>query len=387
MAAMTAITSFFGMGRGVREERGPALAITVPEGGAMSEIPAPRNIWWVAMWSQDLRPGELLSRRIMNEPLVFYRTGDGRPAALLDRCAHRWAPLSRGKLVDDRLVCPYHGLEFDPHGVCVRNPHPNYAIPQAMRVRSYPVAEKHSLLWIWMGDAPADESLIPDFRALDPDAPEPPGPRNHLLMSASWDLIMDNLLDLSHVAYLHDGTLGNLSFVEAEVAIEEHSPTSITVIRENKDVPVTHMFDLLLYGQHPRVDVVGNQRWHAPACLFVDAGALPVGATRAQGTGIYGYHFLTPETDTTTHYNFVATRWNPISRGEAADAEMARQIADLRKRVFIDEDGVMIAAQQLRVLESGQRALTPVMLGIDAGVERVHRLLRQLSESEHTAQV
>lgn len=350
----------------------------------MSEIPTLRNIWWVAMWSQDLRPGELLARRIMNEPLVFYRTGDGRPAALLDRCAHRWAPLSLGKLVaEDRLACPYHGLEYGPDGMCARNPHPNYKIPAAMRVRSYPLAEKHSIIWIWMGDGAPDESLIPDFSPLDPDAPAPAGRRDHLLMSASWDLIMDNLLDLSHVAYLHDGTLGNPSFVEAEILVEEHSPTSVTVIRENKDIPVTGLLDLLLYGEYPRVDVVGNQRWHAPACLFVDAGAMPVGTSRAQGTGIHGYHFLTPETDTSTHYHFVATRWNPISRGEDADAVMAREIADLRKRVFVDEDGVMIAAQQKRINESGKANLKPVLLGIDGGVERVHRLLRQLSANEH----
>ena len=349
----------------------------------MNDVPTLRNIWWVAMWSQDLRPGELLARRIMNEPLVFFRGDDGRPAALLDRCPHRWAPLSLGKLVGvDRLRCPYHGLEFGADGTCVRNPHPNYVIPAAMRVRSYPLAEKHSLIWIWMGDAAPDESMIPDFSPLDPDAPEPPGRRDHILMSASWDLIMDNLLDLSHVAYLHDGSLGNASFVDAEIVVEQHSPTSLTVNREHKDVPVTRFMDLLMFGQYPRIDVIGNQRWHAPACLFVDAGGMPVGASRAQGTGIMGYHFLTPETDTSTHYHFVATRWNPISRSDEENAAMALQIADLRKTIFVDEDGAMIAAQQQRVLEAGKENLRPVLLGIDAGVERVHRLLRQLRDNE-----
>ena len=64
----------------------------------MNEVPTLRNIWWVALWSEDLRPGQLFARRIMNQPLVFYRDAEGKPVALLDRCAHRWAPLSAGKL-------------------------------------------------------------------------------------------------------------------------------------------------------------------------------------------------------------------------------------------------------------------------------------------------
>ena len=95
----------------------------------MIDAPTPRDTWWVAMWSQELTAGQMVARRIMNEPLVFFRTEDGRPSALLNSCAHRWAPLSRGTLnADDRIVCPYHGLEYDAHGVCVKNPHPNYAI-------------------------------------------------------------------------------------------------------------------------------------------------------------------------------------------------------------------------------------------------------------------
>ena len=148
--------------------------------------PAPRNIWWMAMWSQDLTPGQMLSRRIMDEPLVFYRLQDGTPAALSDRCAHRWAPLSKGKVrADDSLQCPYHGLEFDQHGVCVRNPHPNYKIPATMRVRSYPLVEKHSAVWIWMGTAAPDPSLIPDFGWLDFGA-NPIDRRNYLQMPCAW---------------------------------------------------------------------------------------------------------------------------------------------------------------------------------------------------------
>jgi nitrite reductase/ring-hydroxylating ferredoxin subunit len=83
-----------------------------------------RNAWYVAGWSQDLGKDQLLARTILNQPVVLYRKADGGVAALEDRCAHRFAPLSAGRLVgDDRVQCLYHGLEFDPAGNCAKNPH------------------------------------------------------------------------------------------------------------------------------------------------------------------------------------------------------------------------------------------------------------------------
>ena len=353
----------------------------------MIEVPTLRNTWWVAMWAQDLPPGQLVARRIMNEPLVFYRTEDGHPTALLDRCAHRWAQLSLGKLLPEgRVACPYHGLEFDAHGICVRNPHPNYKIPPGMRVRSYPLAEKHSAIWIWMGDGDPDESLIPDFSMLDYDAPDPVAKRDYLLMHASWDLVTDNLLDLSHTAFLHYGLLGNEGTIEADTVVQQQG-NSITIKRDYKDIPVVKFFDLLLYQDGQNVDMFNYLTWHAPACMINDTGAMRPGTTREHGTGIKGIHFLTPETDTTSHYHFAASRWNVFPRSEAENAELLRQIAELRKVAFKDQDEVVIAAQQMRVNEAGKENLHPVLIGVDAGVERAHRILREMAEREHRAPV
>src|SRR5437868_2159986 len=85
-----------------------------------------RNSWYVAMWAEELVPGKLVSRTILNEPVVFFRKEDGSVAAITDRCAHRFAPLSMGKLMPgDRVQCIYHGLEFGANGACVKNPHGN----------------------------------------------------------------------------------------------------------------------------------------------------------------------------------------------------------------------------------------------------------------------
>src|SRR3977135_4689040 len=115
-----------------------------------------RNAWFVAAWSDDLADGQLLARTILKEPGVLYRKSDGHVAALQDRCPHRFAPLSMGKVVNgDSIQCPYHGLEFDASGVCVLNPHGSKNIPPRARVRSYPGTEKHKAIRIWRGEEQA----------------------------------------------------------------------------------------------------------------------------------------------------------------------------------------------------------------------------------------
>ena len=123
-----------------------------------------RNAWYVAAWADDLGDGQVLGRTILKEPVVLYRMANGEVAAIQNRCSHRFAPLSMGKIVGgNRLQCPYHGLEFDASGACVLNPHGNKHIPSRAHIRGFPVTEKHKAIWIWMGDQPADPAKVPDF--------------------------------------------------------------------------------------------------------------------------------------------------------------------------------------------------------------------------------
>ncbi len=134
--------------------------------------------------------------------------------ALEDRCAHRMAPLSRGRVEGDRIVCGYHGLEYGPDGKCAHNP---YGKPPALaKVRRFPLVEKHQAMWIWMGEAKPDESQIPDFSILDVPDETAAMRRDHVTFDAPWDLISDNLIDLSHVSFLHAGILGNAEMVVLE---------------------------------------------------------------------------------------------------------------------------------------------------------------------------
>ena len=171
-----------------------------------------RNYWYVAASDHDVQR-QPLGRIILGEPIVFYRLEDGTPVALEDRCAHRHLPLSMGKLVGDTLQCHYHGLRYDKTGTCVRVPGQDM-IPRSARVKSYPVVERYHWLWIWMGDpALADPDKIPDFHWFDD--PENWGAKGQYLhVKANWQLIVDNLLDLTHLAFVHETTIGNSALVD-----------------------------------------------------------------------------------------------------------------------------------------------------------------------------
>ena len=165
-----------------------------------------QDAWYVAAWTHELEAGRIHARTIIDQPLVLYRTGDGGIVAFEDRCCHRFAPLSLGRLEGDDLRCMYHGLKFAPDGRCIEIPGQR-VIPQSACVRRYPVEVVGSWAWVWMGDAAsADPASIPSSLALDD-----PGYRlmaSHLDYAAHYLLIDDNLLDLSHLSFAHEKTLG-----------------------------------------------------------------------------------------------------------------------------------------------------------------------------------
>ncbi len=342
-----------------------------------------RNTWYVAMWSQDLAPGQVIGRRLLNEPVVLFRGEDGTLGALKDRCPHRFAPLSLGKVVDGcQIKCGYHGLQFDASGACVKNPHGHQRIPPASNVRSYPVIERHSAIWIWMGDQPADPAAVPDFSMLGENSGHEVSRRDWLRMEASYDLIVDNLMDLSHTSFLHEGILGNEETIGAQITFEA-TPSSVKVGRFSPDVPIPGFFDLMYRRDGRRVDYWADIRWMVPACLINDTGVTDPGAPRTQGTGIFGMHFLTPETDSTCWYHFAAVRQNPITWGEPIDTEIRDKIAQLRRYAFEDQDQVMIRAQQHRIAEADE-PLKAVILESDIGVERYKRIMAGLMSKERT---
>lgn len=338
-----------------------------------------RNLWYVALWSQDLAAGKMISRTLLNEDVLLFRDENGVVSALEDRCPHRSAPLHLGKIVDGHHIrCAYHGLEFNGHGQCVHNPHTPGKIPAAAKVRSYPVAEKHSLIWIWMGDRPANPSRIPSFELLD--GGHEVSKRDYLLMQANYSLIVDNLMDLSHTAFLHDGILGSEETILAEQSVAQVGD-QVTVKRHMPDVPVPGLFDLMYKRNGRNVDFWADIRWDAPGCLLNDTGVTAVGAPHGEGTGIYGMHFVTPETASTSHYHFAAVRQNPIVWEEPIATEIREKISDLRRYAFEFQDKIVIEGQQKVINRLGH---TPgfVLLATDGGTVRYRKILDAMLAAE-----
>lgn len=167
----------------------------------------PKNCWYCAGWEFDLSQSAdaLLAREIAGEPIVLYRTPAGDIVAMEDRCCHRQAPLSLGTKEGDAIRCGYHGLKFAPDGTCIEIPGQQH-IPPTARVRTFPVTVKDSWMWVWIGEKDADNSLICD--AVGPDNPDWNICTSQTEIHTNYRLEIANLMDLSHVTWVHRATLG-----------------------------------------------------------------------------------------------------------------------------------------------------------------------------------
>jgi phenylpropionate dioxygenase-like ring-hydroxylating dioxygenase large terminal subunit len=178
--------------------------------------PFVRNQWYVIAFSHEVEIGRPFSRKCMNEPVLLFRQSDGIVAALFDRCPHRGVPLSQGRVLNHTVECAYHGFQFDRTGRCVMIPTQQH-IPQAASTRSYPVVEQMQFIWIWMGDpAKADPALVPGYAEMgcgDSDRPWYFEPYFMMEIKANYSLLFENLLDTSHISFLHIGGIdgGNMA--------------------------------------------------------------------------------------------------------------------------------------------------------------------------------
>lgn len=340
-----------------------------------------RNAWYVAMWAEQLKPSQPQERTIIGESLVIYRGTQGQPIALQNRCPHRSAPLHMGRVcTNGNIECGYHGLQFNESGACVVNPHGKGVIPVAAKLRAFEAVEKHSLIWVWMGDGQADAALIPNLSIIDTAPAQDVTYRDVLEMKAGYELVIDNLLDLSHTGFLHRGVLGNSDTVSAEIKVRQDGD-AITVGRWMPGVVIPGLFDIMFPRKSDIVDLWAEITWLAPCSLINDSGVTAPGTSREQGTGIYGLHLLTPVNERKTVYHFAAIRHHPFQFPEDIRLDLMTKLKDLRRSAFETEDEPMIEAQQ-RMLDAAQAGVQPVLLEVDAASVRYKRVLQKLLEAE-----
>ena len=323
-----------------------------------------RNSWYVAAWDREVSKVPL-ARSFLNEPVVLYRKEDGSAVALEDRCCHRQLPLSMGRIEGDRLRCGYHGLLFDSKGICVEIPG-QAAIPPQARVRAYPLHEKFNWVWIWMGDpAKADPALIPNWWWAD--HPEWAFTRpDRVRLECNYQLIADNVLDVTHLAYVHATSIGASSITEFPATVE----------REERLVRLTRWIrDRLPPPLYQRAGgFAGNvDRWqiveHVPPCFTVNFGGVQDSRKRID---LMALSAPTPETERSTHYFFGFVRNFGLG-----DAETERICAVDMVEVF-NEDFPVLEAQQ-RNLRSGSLKID---IAVDAAPLAARRMLQAMIEKE-----
>lgn len=169
---------------------------------------AVRNGWYVAAFVEDVTHS-LLSRTILNQPVVLYRKENGEAVAVGGRCPHRHFPLGQSCLRGDEIVCGYHGIAFGPDGRCTDIPSQDF-VPKSYKIPAYPLIEHGMWVWIWPGDPDkADPALLPDLATIGYDMEGMvTRPFYTHEIKARYQLLNDNLLDLSHLGYLHGTSIG-----------------------------------------------------------------------------------------------------------------------------------------------------------------------------------
>jgi vanillate O-demethylase monooxygenase subunit len=338
-----------------------------------------RNVWYVAAWDQEVKADALFQRTLLDESVLLFRNDDGQVQAISNRCPHRFAPLHQGKRVANGVQCPYHGLQFDGQGKCIHNP--QGPIPRAAVVKSYPVVEKYSMVWIWMGDpARADEALIPDFSCQDPTRSYVA--KRYLHVRANYVLETDNILDLSHIQFLHPGSLGSNAVANAITSVKQVGNTVYSNRQTVGDILPEFLYRQRRIPVGTPVDRWMDVRWDAPASMLLEAGSVATGQPRGEGVTNAIAHIFTPETGKTSHYWYSVC--NPIEMGEDGRKRAEDFVTGLTQP-FQDEDLPMLEAQQQMIGDEPFWSLKPVLLAGDAGAVRARRVLDKMIADELNA--
>lgn len=334
-----------------------------------------RNAWYAAAWDHEV--GRTLKPvTMLGEEIVLYRKQDGTLAALEDACPHRKLPLSMGRLKGDEVECGYHGLTFDGTGTCTRVPGAE-RIPHVARVQSYPVHERYGLVWVWMGDpALADPATIFEVDHWgDPAWGINRG--DSMMLECNYLYMTDNLLDPSHVAWVHQSSFGNASCEDTplETTVKDDG---VTVWRWMMDVePAPFYAPFLAFKGN--CDRKQHYEVRYPSHAIIRAIFVPAG-TGGEGKPYHpdaflmdSYNFMTPVTEDRTRYF-----WFQMRNFAPDDAEISRRFASSVRGAF-DEDRVVLNAVQKGMANKRTPNLD---LKIDVGPMRFRRRIAQLVEAE-----
>lgn len=335
-----------------------------------------KNTWYVAGWSKDFGRS-LKPETILGENIVIYRREDDAPVALEDACPHRKLPLSMGNLKGDAVECGYHGLTFDCSGTCIAAPTQQGHIPKRAVVRSYPVVDRYRLLWIWMGDPElADPDAIFWIEDFDnPDWGYTDGGALDIDCNYLW--VVDNLLDPSHVAWVHVTSFAGSGTDDVPLEVQRHDKGVIVARWISGAMPSPYYAPLVKF-EGP-CDRLQHYEMFYPAIALNKSVYTPVG-TGGPGSEIVdktyiniSYNFLTPIDEDHTRYFWFQHR-NTDGQDKAISEKM-----NAGAYMAFEED-----RQILTKVHKGMKAMdTPnIDLGLDAGAKLFRLGLKRLIDAE-----
>lgn len=334
-----------------------------------------RNAWYVAAWEREVGDSPL-AVKVLGEQLALYRRASGRYGALADACPHRKVPLSMGRVCGEAIECGYHGLVFDESGACVRAPFDGLP-PRGAQVDAHPVEARYGLLWVWMGDpALADPARIfPAEHWGDPQWGSTDG--DDMVFACNYLHITDNLLDPSHVAWVHPGSFAGDGSDETplEVTIGD---SGVTVWRWMLDTaPAPFYAPFLRFDGN--CDRKQQYEMRYPCHALIKAYISPAGHG-GEGQELHpdafvmdSFNFLTPVDERTTRYF-----WFQMRNFAPNDDEVSKRFAASVRAAF-EEDRTILEASQ-RGMDSSTRP--SINLRTDSGGIRFRHRLGQLIEAE-----
>lgn len=337
-----------------------------------------KDAWYTAAWAHEIKD-KLLARTICGEAVVLFRDRTGKAGALEDRCCHRAAPLSCGEVVDAGLQCGYHGLTFDVSGACVAIPGQD-KIPARARVKSYPLVEKDEFLWIWMGDpSKADIAKIIDYPYHN-DYKRWPHKHEVYHVKSNYMLMVDNLMDLTHLGFVHKKTIGGnpKAHVDAQMKVTPKE-SGLHYMRWLLDSqpPPTYM---KAAGFTTKVDRWQEFEYFAPSSIIQWSGALAVGRGAAEnreqdgGFSLRLFHGLTPETENTCFYF-----WSTANGYRQDEPDATEQLFTEIDNAF-QEDKIIVELQQRNLDKHGETGLVDIVS--DAARIHMRRAVKRLIEAE-----
>ena len=336
-----------------------------------------RNSWYCAGWSAELG-NEPKSIKIMNQDIVLFRTSNGLATALDNRCRHRSAPLSRGCVKGDVIECPYHGLQFNRDGQCTLNPHGSGEIPPNAHTRSYPLEERDGALWVWMGNPEkADPTFIIDLY-FNPASEAWNGDEGYLHVNAGYQLVIDNLLDLTHTSYVHSASLG------IDIANSPGASLDVDFRKQDKAIIAEYVFrnapgsiSLAAFYTAPRMDTYSRMAWYPAASLIQETHFTEVGADKQSGIAMPAAHLIVPETEHSCHY-FYRSCHNSSQDIETKNSAMKKTAIE----AFVNEDEPLIGACHEQMAGQELFELKPAILQTDVAGVLARKLLKKLIHEE-----